>query len=113
MRRIAFSDLAGCFDAAGNLLPIAAMPAETRTAVASVRVVTRNLTSGDDRVDEVHEVRFWDKLRALEALAKHFGLLVERIEHQVSVDWAQRLQAARLRGKPMPAVLVEATRVEE
>jgi hypothetical protein len=47
------------FDAAGNLLTIAEMQPETRTAVATVKVVTRNLTSGDDRVDEVREVRFW------------------------------------------------------
>jgi hypothetical protein len=62
-------------------------------------VVRRNLTSGDGRVEEVHEVRFWDKLRALEALAKHFGLLVERVEHTHTVDLVGRLQAARLRGK--------------
>jgi hypothetical protein len=102
-----------CFDATGNLLPLADMPAETRAAVASVRVVKRHLTSGDGRADEVHEIRFWDKMRALEDLAKHFGLLAERIEHIGSVDLVHRLQAARLRGKPVPAVLVEATPVEE
>jgi hypothetical protein len=52
-------------------------------------------------------------MRALEDLAKHFGLLAERIEHIGSVDLVHRLQAARLRGKPVPAVLVEATPVEE
>ena len=46
-------------------------------------------------------------------LAKHFGLLVERIEHTGSVDLVHRLQAARQRGKPVPDVLVEATPVEE
>lgn len=75
------------------------MPPEARTAVASVKVVKRNVTSDDGRVAEVHEVRFWDKLRALEGLAKHFGLLVERVEVSGSVDLVGRLQAARLRGK--------------
>ena len=37
LRRIAFSDPAGCFDAAGNLLPLAEMRPEARAAVASVR----------------------------------------------------------------------------
>jgi phage terminase small subunit len=112
LRRIAFADLAGCFDAAGNLLPLADMSPEARAAVASVKVVKRS-ADDDDRLDEVHEVKFWDKVRALEQLAKHFGLLVERIEHTGSVDLVHRLQAARQRGKPAPAVLVEATPVEE
>jgi hypothetical protein len=38
-------------------------------------------------------------LRALEALAKHFGLLVERVEVSGTVDLVGRLQAARLRGR--------------
>ena len=49
-------------------------------------------------MDEVHEVRFWDKVRALEDLAKHFGLFVEKVEHTGSVDLVHRLQAARRRG---------------
>ena len=35
----------------------------------------------------------------LEALAKHFGLPVERVEHSVSGDLAEGLQAERLRGR--------------
>jgi hypothetical protein len=62
------------------------MPPETRAAVASVRVVKRHLTSGDWRVDETHEVRLCDKVRALEDLEKHFGLLVEKVEHTGGVD---------------------------
>jgi hypothetical protein len=53
------------------------------------------------------------KVRALDGLAKHFGLLVERIEHSGSVDLVHRLEAARQRGKPVPAIPVEATPVEE
>jgi hypothetical protein len=73
---------------------------------------TGNLTSGAGKVDEIHEVRFRDKVRAIEHLAKHFGLLVERIEHTRSVD-LRRLQAARRRGRPVADVLVEATPVEQ
>jgi hypothetical protein len=98
LRRVAFSDPSGCFDAEGNLLPLADMP-PARAAVASVKVVKRKLKAGDWRADEVHEVRFRDTSRSLEQLAKHFGLFVERIEPQVSVDLVGRMQAARLRGK--------------
>ena len=51
-------------------------------------------------------------MRVIEQLAKHFGPLVERIEHTGSVDLVHRLQAWR-RGKLVPAVLVEATQVED
>jgi hypothetical protein len=46
-------------------------------------------------------------------LGGSFGLLDGRHEHTGSVDLVHRLQAARQRGKPVPAVLVEATPVEE
>src|SRR5512134_3713063 len=69
-RRIAFYDPAGCFDAAGNLLPIAEMPPEIRTAVASVKVVKCDVTPGEGSADEIREVRFCDKVRALESLAE-------------------------------------------
>jgi hypothetical protein len=36
---------------------------------------------GDGTQEDVVEVRLWDKLRALEMLAKHFALLTERLEH--------------------------------
>ena len=49
--------------------------------MASVKVVKRSVTSGESAADEVHVVRFWDKLQALEALAKHFGLLTPKVEH--------------------------------
>jgi hypothetical protein len=89
------------------------MPTELRRAVASVKVIKRNLVSGDGKTDEIYEVKFWDKVRALESLAKHFGLLIDRVEVSGSVDLVHRLQAARQRRKPVPAVLVEATPVEE
>jgi hypothetical protein len=36
---------------------------------------------GDGTQEDVVEVRLWDKLRALEMLAKHFALLTEPLEH--------------------------------
>jgi phage terminase small subunit len=93
--------VAEIFDAHGNLLHPTRMPREIRTAVSSIKVVKRNLVSGDGKQDEVYEVKFWDKVRALETLAKHFGLLIDKVEHTGSVDLVHRLQQARLRGKPL------------
>ena len=62
LRRLAFSNIAHCFDPAGNLLPIQALPAEVRSAVASVKVIKRNLTTGDGVVS-VNELHFHDLRR--------------------------------------------------
>lgn len=103
LRRLAFSNIAYCFDPAGNLLPIQALPAEVRSAVASVKVITRNLTTGDGVVDTIHELKFWDKPRNLEMLARHFGLIKERVEHRGSVEVVDilkgRVARAKTRGK--------------
>jgi len=70
LRRLAFSDVRGLFDEAGNLRPLHELTAEQAAAIA-----------GDGQVDTIHKVKVWDKTKALESLAKHFGLLTERVEH--------------------------------
>ena len=99
---MAFSDVGACFDQ-GDLRPLADMSPEVRSTVASLKVVKRNLTTGDGVVDTIHELKLWDKLRALEMLAKHFGLIKERVEHQGSLEVVDilkgRLERAKTRGK--------------
>lgn len=76
---------------------------EVQAAVVTVKLIKRNLTTGDGVVDTIHEVKLWDKLRALEMLAKHFGLIKERVEHQGSLEVVDilkgRLERAKTRGK--------------
>jgi phage terminase small subunit len=90
LRRLGFSDLGTAFTADGGLMKLTDMPAEMRAAVASVKVAKKNLTAGDGKTEDVVEVRLWDKTRALESLAKHFGLLKETLDHQgeIRVRWA-------------------------
>lgn len=89
-RRLAFSDVRNLFDAEGNLVPIHALSAEVASALASVEVVKKNVAAGDGKVDTIHKVRVWDKTKALDSLAKHFGLLIDKVDHQgeVTVRWA-------------------------
>jgi len=47
--------------------------------------------------DTVHKFKLWDKVHALEILAKHFKLLVERVEVTDAGDRVARLVAARKR----------------
>jgi hypothetical protein len=41
-------------------------------------IITRNAKARDGHT--VHKFKLWDKTRALEALAKHFGLVKDRLE---------------------------------
>jgi phage terminase small subunit len=79
--RLAFSDIGQLFDAKGRLRPLHELPADVRAAIASVKISKKNLTAGDGVVEDVIEVKLWDKLRAVEMAAKHHGLLLEKIEH--------------------------------
>ena len=91
LRRLAFSDVRGLFDADGNLKPIHTLTDSEAAAIASIEVVKKNLAAGDGQTDTVHKLKVWDKTRSLEMLAKHFGLLIERMEHagQISVKWQE------------------------
>jgi phage terminase small subunit len=98
LRRLAFADLRSFFDAAGNLKPIATWTPEQGSQVSSFEIVKKNLVAGDGLIDTVHKFKGWDKVRSLEMLAKHFRLLVERVEVTDASDRVARLQAARTRG---------------
>lgn len=88
-RRLAFMDLRTFFDEDGNLKPMQQLSAEQGSAMASIEVVIKNIAAGDGQTDRIHKFKLWDKTKALESLAKHFGLLVEKIEHSggISVKW--------------------------
>lgn len=83
---LAYSNIQGVFDNRGNLLPPHKWPEDVARTVRKIEVVKRNITVGDGLLDDVHKVEFWDKLKALEMLAKHLGLLVERMEHSGGID---------------------------
>jgi phage terminase small subunit len=85
-RRLAFIDLRSFFDAAGNLKPMSELTAEHGSALAGLEVIIKNAEAGDGVTDRVHKFKVWDKTRALESLAKHFGLLSDKVEHTGGID---------------------------
>ena len=91
IRRLSFADLRTLFDEQGNLRPIHELTAEQAACIASLEVVKRNLTAGDGHTDTVIKLKVWDKTRSLEMLAKHFGLLVEKVEHSGNLLIAHEL----------------------
>ena len=84
--RIAMSDVGDLFDDQGNLRPIKDIPKDLRRAISGIEVLKRNVTAGDGQMDSVHKIRLWDKTKALDSLAKHLGLMVEKVEHAGTVE---------------------------
>lgn len=86
MATIAFSDIRNVFDDRGNLRLVNELPDDVAPAIASVEVARERVTrlgDGDSgiKVEEcVIKVRAWDKVKALELLAKNLGLLKDRLQ---------------------------------
>ena len=73
LRRLACVDPADCYDDQGDLLPLRDMPEHVRSAIASIEM------TGTGTGKRLTRIRFWSKPAALELLAKHQGLLEEKI----------------------------------
>jgi hypothetical protein len=73
-------DARSFWDAEGRLKKPSELTAEQGAALAGFEVLIKNAKAGDGQSDEIHKIKLWDKTRALEALAKHFGLVRERLE---------------------------------
>ncbi len=89
LNRLATFRTADMFDERGNLKPPKDWTPEMSASVASFEVVARNLSAGDGSTDTIHKVRLYDKTRALELLAKHLSLLIDRVEHTgtIQIQW--------------------------
>ena len=97
---IARSDLADAFDPKENtVLRVQQMPEKFRRAVASIKVTEEFEGAGQDKfqVGETREIKLWDKPKALELLARHLGLLNDKLEINDKTGIAKRLDAARAR----------------
>ncbi len=76
--RLGFADLRKGFDNHGGLKRPQDWDDDFAASVASIEVVTKNLSEGE--VEYVHKIKTWDKNSALEKLAKHLNMFVERQE---------------------------------
>jgi hypothetical protein len=86
LQTIAFSDVRALFNDAGNLHPIHDLSDAAARALSSVEVnreKRRTISNGAVAVEEyVVKVKQWDKLRALEMIAKLRGMFpADKVEH--------------------------------
>ena len=85
--RLAYSDIGDLFTAQGELKTVQHWPEHARRAVSSVEVLKRNLTAGDGEQEDVVKIRLWDKIKPLELLMRHLGLVGEQGADTGGVDW--------------------------
>jgi phage terminase small subunit len=100
LRRLAFSNVRDYFDpTSGDAKHPHELTAEEGSALAGWEVLIKNAKAGDGVTDTIHKFKLWDKVHSLEILAKHFALLVEKIELKTVTADARvaRLVAARKR----------------
>lgn len=82
--RLGTSDIRDAFTESGALKSPGAWSDEFAASVASIEVTSRNLgkdADGNTEVEHIHKIKVWDKNSALEKLAKHLGMFIDRIEH--------------------------------
>jgi len=85
LKRIGFGDIRGLFHEDGTLKSIHELSDETASCVAGFEIA-HSIRSGREHVTKVKRL---DSLRALELLAKHFGILVEKVDHdgEITIKW--------------------------
>ncbi len=78
--KIAFLNPRDFYDEDGNLLPIHKMPQNASAALSGIDVVS--LFDADAKANiTTAKIKFIDKKGALDSLAKHLGMFVEKVEH--------------------------------
>jgi len=109
LRRIAFLDPRRFYYPAGHpqagmLKPVTELDEEVAACLAGNEVARANLNPTDGKRDEewLHKIKYFDKLKALEMLAKHFALLKDIVDVTVTTDW-EKLAAriASVRNEPI------------
>lgn len=109
--RVAFSDIRQCFTETGALKDVGEMSDDAARTISSVdvrRVERRGKRGEDDPPEEIVKLKLWDKLRALEALAKHTGVLREPVAQAGTVNW--QVDPERL-AKMTEAEIADAVRI--
>ncbi len=83
--KLAFLDIRKAFDEEGKLKPIHDLDDDTAAAISGLEVETK-VTLGEDGQlqNRLHKIKLSDKRAALDSLAKHLGMFIERSEIKVT-----------------------------
>lgn len=86
-KKLGSVDVRAFYDAAGAVRPMAEWTEDMGHAVASLDTSEINVDGA--KVGETRKIKFWDKQKALESLAKLSGAYTEKVEHSGSLSLEQ------------------------
>jgi phage terminase small subunit len=80
--KLAFLDIRKAFDEDGNLKPVHELDDDTAAAIAGLEVEDLYEGRGESRehVGKLHKLKLSDKKGALDSLARHLGMFIDRSE---------------------------------
>jgi phage terminase small subunit len=78
--KLAFSDPRKFFDENDNLKPITDLDDDTAACLSGMDIVTKKVGKGEDSETEtVKKIKFIDKKRALDSVARHLGMFNDKL----------------------------------
>ena len=100
--RLAFSDIRDAYDDRGRLLAVKDLPDDVAASIAGIKTTKQNLVVGDGKQEDVIELKRWDKVKALDQLAKHHNLYEKHQDsraQKIDIAWqvSERLESGRKR----------------
>jgi phage terminase small subunit len=107
LARVALSDPRSLFDESGRLKPVTEWTAEDSACIAGMDIRQSQFPNPVTGVpDLLYKVKLWDKPKTLELLAKHYGMLTDKVEISGDAALIERLATARKR-KLIAAVAIQ------
>jgi phage terminase small subunit len=103
LARVGFANVQDHFTPRGDLVPLHKLSRAAAAGISGYEVILKNAAAGDDKIDRVLKVRQGEKIAALGLLAKHFALLVDRVQVSGVVTLGEKIAAARARGAALRA----------
>lgn len=119
--RLAFLDIRKAFNPDGTLKPVRDLDDDTAAAIAGLEVESLYEGKGADReeVGRLHKVKLADKKGALDSLAKHLGMFIERTEltgkdgKPLEIITRQRITVVEVEHSPPRMIEDEAESLEQ
>jgi len=81
LAKIAFLDPREFFDSKGRLRELASLPEDVAGAVAGFDAIEVPAKKKGAKTVTLKKIKFADKLKALDSLARHLGMFVDRVQH--------------------------------
>lgn len=91
--RLALTDRRGVW-ADGRLKPLDEWTVDEAACLEGMEVIIKNAQAGDGHTDTVHKVKLTSKPGALEMLARHFGLLSDKVKVEGTLTLEQLIVAS-------------------